>query len=161
MKLASGSALAFLSLLACATASRQDPAADIGTLGWTASLQQTQQRTGELAPTSQQKATGQVSLLPMVSAPGRMRVQLTISAPGNSSSTLRWAIFPGRCGSPALPLVGVESFPTIDVGSNGRGQVAGELPLRLESGGTYHVNVFKGRGMELSDVLTCGNLRQR
>lgn len=154
------SLLAAIAIGACASASGQGDV-DIGTTGWIASLQQTQQRTGELAPTSQQKATGNVSLLPSVATPGRMRIQLTLSAPSNSSSTLRWGIFPGRCGSSALPLIGIESFPAIDVGSNGRGQVAGEIPISLESGAAYHVNVFKGMGMELSDVLTCGNLRQR
>ena len=161
MRLVFVPAVAAIALTACATTSSQRDVAFGETTGWTASLTQTQQRTGELAPTGQQKATGTVSLLPSTAGQGRMRVQLTLSAPDNDSSTLRWGILPGRCGSSALPLIGIESFPTIDVGSNGRGQVAGELPITLESGAVYHVNVYKGRGMELSDVLTCGNLRQR
>ena len=161
MRLSLACVLAVTTLAACATASSQADVAGVGATGWTASLTQTQQRTGELAPTGQQKATGTVALLPITGTPDRMRLQITLSAPANSSSTLRWAILPGRCGSSALPLIGVESFPSIDVGSNGRGQVSGDIPLSLESGAIYHVNVYKGQGMELSDVLTCGNLRQR
>ena len=148
-----------VALLGCATSQSQPPAGGSGTGRWSANLQPTQQRTGELAPTGQQKATGTVLLTPSASDPSRMTVQITISAPANSSSTLRWGIYPGRCGSSALALAGIEAFPTIDVGSNGRGQVAGEIPIRLESGAMYHVNVFKGRGTDLTDVLTCGNLR--
>ena len=148
-----------IALLGCATSRSQSTADESGTGRWSATLQQTQQRTGELAPTGQQKATGSVLLAPSAADPNRMMVQLTISAPSNTSSTLRWGIFPGRCGSSALPLVGIEALPTIDVGSNGRGQVTGEIPVRLEAGAMYHVSVFKGRGTDVSDVLTCGNLR--
>ena len=160
MRLPLGFALGALVMLGCATASQQSAGGSPGTPRWSANLQQTQQRTGELAPTGQQKATGTILLTPTAADPGRMQLQLTVSAPSNTSSTLRWGIFPGRCGASSLPLVSIEVLPAIDVGSNGRGQISAELPLRLEPGSLYHVNVFRGRGTDISDVLTCGNLRQ-
>lgn len=160
MKLALASTLGVLAMLGCASAPQQSTGGSSGTPRWTATLQQTQQRTGELAPTGPQRATGTVLLVPTAADPTRMQLQLTISAPSNTSTTLRWGIFPGRCGSSSLPLVGIEVLPAIDVGSNGRGQIAAEIPVRLESGSLYHVSVFRDRGTDVSDVLTCGNLRQ-
>jgi hypothetical protein len=145
-------------LAACASSGASASAGD-GT-HWTGSLQQTMQRTGNLAPAAQQRATGTISAQESAIDSMRIQVRLSVSAPSNATSTLRWALLPGRCGTSTLPLLGYEQFPTIEVGSNGRGEVAIELPLRLRTGGTYHVNVYANRGTQLTDVLTCGNLRQ-
>lgn len=146
-------------LAACATRA-PEAGLDAGTPRWTGTLQQTTERTGTLAPVGQQRATGTIVLAQTAADSTRMRVRLTVSAPGDPSTTLRWAVLPGRCGSSALPLIGVEQFPTIDIGSNERGEITADIPLRLDGAGTYHVNVYRGTGTQLSDVLTCGNLRR-
>lgn len=89
----------------------------------------------------------------------RMRINLTISAPGHESSILTWAILPGPCGTASIPVLSYQQFPILEVGNNGRGQVSAELPMRLEVTAGYHANVYYRRGVEMSDVLTCSNLR--
>lgn len=125
---------------------------------WSGSLQPTQQRTGGLAVTGQNKAFGQVSIMPAEGNLRRMRVRLNVAVPTNSSTTYRWAVLPDRCGSGQLPLLGFEQFPLLDISTNGRGQVEAELPLELTASGSYHVNVYSG-GQQLDNVVTCANLR--
>lgn len=109
------------------------------------------------APTSQNKAYGTVHL--SQAGPGRTRVRLTVSSPIQNSTTLQWAIHTNRCGSGTLPIVGVERFQVIEVGTSGRGELDAEMPLTLPETGTFHVNVYLG-GQQLNNVLTCGNLRR-
>jgi len=129
-----------------------------GSVRWSGSLQPTQQRTGQIAPTGQSKAFGNVMLASK--GPERTSVSISLSTPLQNSTSLNWALLPGRCGSGAMPLVGIERFPVIEVGTNGRGQLNGEMSLGLPATGTYHVNVYWGTGQQLSDVMTCANLRK-
>lgn len=116
-----------------------------------------QQRTGAAAPSAQNKAVGSVFLA--AAGQNRTRIRLTVSASALASSSLQWAVLPGRCGAPALPLLPLERFPIIDIGTGGRGEVDTEMPFALPASGSLHVNVY-WRGQQLDDVLTCGNLRR-
>ncbi|MCR4340729.1 MAG: hypothetical protein NUW01_12680 [Gemmatimonadaceae bacterium] len=140
--------------------SSNDRAAAIAAAGipvrWQATLQATQQRTGGVAPTVRNRTTGYMYLSPAGSE--RTRVRLTLSTTGYDGSALRWAILPGRCGSDMVPIAPVERFPIIDIGANGRGELDMELAITMPATGQYHVNVYRGRGTQLSNVLTCGNL---
>jgi len=117
-----------------------------------------QQQTGGLGPTGQNKAFGNVRL--SSKGTSRTAISITLSTPLSSAASLNWAVLPGRCGTGSLPLVGVERFPLIEVGNNGRGQLDGEMSLELPQNGTYHVNVYWSSGQQLSDVMTCANLRK-
>jgi hypothetical protein len=110
-----------------------------------------------VAPTQRQKATGTVTLSPTRDG-SATEARITISVPEQQPMMLRWAVLPGRCGSGTLPLLSVEQFPTIEVGTNGRGEMRGTAPMALPSSGTYHVNVY-WQGQQLTDVMTCANLR--
>ena len=125
---------------------------------WSASLQPAQQRTGGLGPTGQNKTFGSVALKSIGSE--RTGISISLSTPLQNSTSLNWAILPGRCGSSAMPLVGIERFPVIDVSTNGRGQLNTEMSLELPTSGAYHINVYWSAGSQLSDVMTCGNLRR-
>ena len=125
---------------------------------WTGSLQPMQQRSGGLGPTGQNKAFGNVALSSKGS--DRTAISISLSTPLQGSSALSWAILPGRCGSGALPIVGIERFPAIDVGNNGRAQLDTEMALELPSNGAYHVNIYWAGGQQLSDVMTCANLKK-
>lgn len=160
-----------LGFAACATAT---PVADSGaaaspaspstsiqagqTIRWTGSLQPMQQRSGGLGPTGQNKAFGSITLSSR--GPDRTAISIQVSTPLQGSASLNWAILPGRCGSGSLPIVGIERFPVIDVGNNGRGQLENEMSLSLPTSGAYHVNIYWAGGQQLSDVMTCANLRQ-
>jgi hypothetical protein len=57
------------------------------------------------------------------------------------------------------PVLSVNEFPTIEVGSNGAGIVRGELPVGLNVRGTYHANVYwANRATDVSNVMMCANL---
>jgi hypothetical protein len=111
-----------------------------------------------MAPSEITKAYGTVLLTVAPGGTDRTRARLTLSAPVQSATELRWAIIPGRCGSNSLPVLGFDSFPVLEIGSTGRGQLDVEIPFALPNQGTYHVNVY-WRGQQLSDVMTCGNLK--
>lgn len=155
-------------LAACATAKPVDdtstpaPARSAGTsqsrIRWSGSLQPIQQQTGRLGPTGQNKAYGNVTLTSK--GPERIDISISVSTPLQGSNTLRWALLPGRCGTGSLPLVGIEQFPVIEVSSNGRADFNGEMSLALPESGTYHVNIYWAGGQQLSDVMTCANLRR-
>jgi len=117
-----------------------------------------QQQSGGLGPTGQNKAFGTVRLASRGAQ--RTAISLTVSTPLSSSASLNWAVLPGRCGTGALPLVGIERFPVIEIGNNGRGQLDAEMSLELPANGTYHVNIYWATGQQLSDVMTCANLRR-
>lgn len=129
-----------------------------GPVVWSGSLQPMQQQTGGLGPTGQNKAFGTVRL--SSKGTSRTAISITLSTPLSSAASLNWAVLPGRCGTGSLPLVGVERFPVIEVGNNGRGQLDGDMSLELPQSGTYHVNVYWSTGQQLSDVMTCANLRK-
>jgi hypothetical protein len=157
-----------LALAACASAKTSDTAgaapsssvavASGGQVKWVGSLQPIQQASSGLGPTGQNKAFGTVTL----SSKGteRTAISISVSTPLSGSTTLRWAVLPGQCGTGSLPIVGVERFPQIDVGNNGRGQLNTEMALSLPTNGSYHVNIYWANGQQLSDVMTCANLRK-
>jgi hypothetical protein len=157
-----------LGIAACATAKPAEtgttaaPSASVSAAGktirWSGTLQPTQQVTGGLGPTGQNKTFGTVTLTSKGSE--RMAAEISLSTPLQSSTSLNWAILPGRCGTGSLPLAAVERFPVIDVGNNGRGQLHAEMALALPESGAFHVNVYWGGGQQLSDVMTCANLRR-
>ena len=129
-----------------------------GSVVWTGSLQPMQQQSGGLGPTGQNKAFGNVRLTSKGTS--RTAISIQVSTPLSNAASLNWAILPGRCGTGSLPLVGVERFPLIEVGNNGRGQLEGDMSLELPTSGTYHVNIYWGSGQQISDVMTCANLRK-
>lgn len=140
-------------------ASSNDRAAAISAAGtptrWQTMLQATQQRTAMAAPTAQQKTTGSVFL--SEAGANRTRVRMTVSTDVRNASQMLWAIVPGRCGSGSMPIAGVQTFPVIEIGNNGRGELDMEIPITLPTTGTYHVNVYNG-GSQLNNVVSCGNL---
>ena len=151
---------ASLALLACATKSApRTSSSEPATQHWSGNFQPTQQRTGQLAVTGQNRAFGNVTI--GVTEGGnldRMRVNLSVAVPSSAGSSLRWAVLPERCGSGELPLIGFDQFPLIDVTTSGRGQVMADLPLVLAAASAYHVNVYSG-APSLENVVTCANLK--
>lgn len=132
--------------------------APAGAIRWTGSLTPTQQRSGGMGPRSQSRAFGSVSITAL---PGdsRSRAQVTVSGSSQNVS-LPWAVLPGQCGTGSLPLMNVNSFPVIEVGSNGRGELSSEIPLSMPAEGSFHVNVYWPGGQQLDEVMTCANLKR-
>ncbi|HEX2717508.1 MAG TPA: hypothetical protein VHM67_07485 [Gemmatimonadaceae bacterium] len=127
---------------------------------WSGTLNAVLSRPGNVEQMSTRaKTSGQVMLESVGSQMVRTRATLALTTPATSASDYRWAVFDGRCGTNSLPLLGFDQFPTVDVGSNGRGELTVEIPLALPSRGSLHVNVYR-RGQQLSDVEACANLRR-
>ncbi len=111
-----------------------------------------------MGPRSQSRAFGTVTL-EAITEGSRSKAEITVSG-SSQSVALPWAILPGQCGTGSLPLMNVNSFPVIEVGSNGRGQLSTELPLTLPTEGSYHLNVYWPGGQQLDEVMTCANLKR-
>jgi hypothetical protein len=126
---------------------------------WTGSFTATQERSGRLTPTVTRQASGTVRLRRSERDATRTSVSLVVTTSIQETAPLRWAVLPGRCGSAAIPLLGHEQFPPLEMGSAGRGQIEIDLPMELPQSGNFHVNVYSG-GRELEHVVTCANLRR-
>ncbi len=127
---------------------------------WTGNFQPMQTRTGDVKPTQRQNAYGTVELTVPRNRTTRTHVRLDVSAPATAGITsLRWGIYPGSCGSGAPPVFPIDVFPIMELSSNGKGSIDQEVAFEMPPSGRFHVNVLKGAGTQLTDVVTCANLR--
>ena len=101
---------------------------------------------------------GTVVLTPVPDQERRVKVELSVNT-SLTGAQIAWAVYEGTCGAPTPPVLAVNEFPTIDIGTNGAGVVRGELPIGLNVRGTYHANVYwSGRATDVSNVMMCANL---
>ena len=126
---------------------------------WTASLNPTQSINASAVSTQRQNAYGRVELTLSPDNPTLTDVKLVVSVQLGLES-VGWGLSQGRCGSGNPPVLPPSTFPAIQISPNGRGNVDTRLPFVLSESGTYHVNVFRGTGTQLSDVITCGEVRR-
>jgi hypothetical protein len=164
-------ALFSVAVCACATAPAvtPDPNSDAartqavleGAKRWTGTFNPTQSYTGAAVTTTRQKAYGSIELTVSPNRPTVSHVRLTVSVPVEPGLTnLGWAVHPGSCGSGTPPMMAPGTFPTIVLSANGRGSVDDDIAFTVPVSGVYHVNVFRGNGTQLSDVITCASLRK-
>lgn len=133
--------------------------AEAASMHWTGSFQPVQQQTGSMAPRGSSRVFGNVTLSQSPASANRTRARISVSTQLKDTRQLRWALVTGRCGSADIPVLGVEQFPEITMSSSGRGELDSEVPVLLPQKGNYHVNVFFSNGADLSDVMTCANLK--
>jgi len=101
---------------------------------------------------------GTILLTPVADQPGRVTIDLSVNT-SLSGTQIAWAVFEGPCNSPSPPVIAVNEFPAIEIGSNGNGTVRGELPMTLNVRGSYHANVYwTRRATDVSNVMLCANL---
>ena len=112
-----------------------------------------------MGPHRSNRTFGSVLLTAAPDAPSQLRAAINLSTQLTSTARLKWALVPGRCGSADLPVIAIEQFPEIIVSSNGTASANATVPYVLPRNGSYHVNVFWSSGADLSDVMTCANLR--
>lgn len=150
-----------LSALALACASAGAPSGITGDglapSRFSGTFQPQQQRTGAALPTAQIRASGTADFVPTADGM-RTRAMIQVSTAIQGGATVYWGIHPGRCGSGTTPIINFETFPQIELGGAGTGSLTTEIPILLQTGRTYHVNIFSG-GRGLNHVLTCANLR--
>ena len=104
-------------------------------------------------------AYGSITVTSQATTPPVTRVEVSVNAPVPSGTQVGWAIFPGGCGAPTLPVAGPHEFPTIEIGGNNNGSVRAAFQMALDPRGTYHANVYwASQVTDLNNVMMCANL---
>lgn len=130
-----------------------------GAIQYEGQFRPVQQNTGQMGMQTSQRIFGSARVI-YREATGRAQAFLEINTSASQSDLLTWSIASGRCNSGSVPLAPVSQFPTIELSSNGRGEVtASDLPLVMPRS-SYHVNVYRG-GETLANVIACANLSVR
>lgn len=139
-----------------ATTPITEPQAGVTT--WTGAFQPTSQRSGDVPRVAggSRRTFGSV-VLATVPGTSQTKVRLLFDAL-DGNMLLTWSVATGRCGSGTLPLRPPSTLPSIEIGSDGRGELDRAINLSLLRGGVYHVNIYRS-GQGLNDVLSCANLR--
>lgn len=128
---------------------------------WTGTLNPTQSYNATATASRRQNAHGRVELTVSPSSPTLSHVTLTVSLPTVPGlNILGWGLSQGRCGSNSPPVLSPSAFPPIHVSNSGQGNVNIKIPFILSETGSYHVNVYRGSGTQLSDVITCAQLKR-
>lgn len=124
---------------------------------WTANIQSVTQNTGAVQQTGRDRSYGSATWNVGASS-SLSNINLVFTYTGQER-TLAWAIVPGSCGNPALPVLPMSNFPELNIGGGGRAQVTTSLPLALPANGTYHIDIYRDRRGGADALIACGNLR--
>jgi hypothetical protein len=128
---------------------------------WTGSLNPTRSYNASAVASERQNARGRVEVTVSPSAPTLSHVILTITVPNQPGlDAVGWGVSQGGCGSGNPTVLSPSNFPPIPIATNGGGKIDVRIPFVIPDNGSYHVDVFRGSGSQLSDVLTCGELRR-
>ncbi|MEO7041564.1 MAG: hypothetical protein ABI035_04815 [Gemmatimonadaceae bacterium] len=127
---------------------------------WTASIQPTNQNSGQAAASRRTMINGEVSMVADKDYPLRTVVHITLGTPVTDAS-VSWALVPERCGTGGVPVLPVNAFSPIEVGPSGRGEVTAVIPFTLPTSGAYHINIYEAQRAELADVQACAQLTLR
>ena len=124
---------------------------------WTANLQSVTQSRGEVVQTTRDRSYGSATWTRGM-GPSLSNINVVFTYAGQER-TLAWAILPGSCGTPALPIIPMSNFPELNIGGGGRAQVTTSLPLEFPVSGTYHIDIYRDRRQGADALVACGNLR--
>lgn len=124
---------------------------------WTANIQSVTQSRGEVAQTTRDRSYGSATWT-HGAAPSLTNIDLVFTYTGQER-TLAWAILPGSCGTPALPVIPMPNFPELNVGGGGRAQVTTSLPIEFPLIGAFHIDIYRDRRQGTDALIACGNLR--
>jgi hypothetical protein len=124
---------------------------------WNANIQAVTQNTGAVQQTGRDRSYGSAQWT-MGPSSSLSNINLVFTYTG-SERALAWAILPGSCGNPALPVLPMSNFPELNVGGGGRAQVTTSMPLALPASGTYHIDIYRDRRGGQDALIACGNLR--
>ncbi|HJP85977.1 MAG TPA: hypothetical protein VJ852_08310 [Gemmatimonadaceae bacterium] len=162
-----------LSAVGCASAPAatppSEPNADRSATGtvypaqkrWNGTLNPTRSFNGTAVASERQNAYGRAEVTVSANNPSLSRVTLTVTVPNEPGLDVAgWGLSEGRCGSGNPPVLAPSMFAPIQLNSSGQGKVDATIPYVIPDNGTYHINVFRRGGTQLSDVITCGELRR-
>lgn len=128
---------------------------------WTGTLNPTQSYNATAVASRRQNAYGRVELTVSPGSPTLTHVTVTVSVPtGLSSDVIGWGLSQGRCGSGAPPVLPPATFQPIQLSASRQGNIDVKIPFIIPDKGSYHVNIFRGSGTQLTDLITCADLRR-
>jgi hypothetical protein len=128
---------------------------------WVGTLKPTQSYTSAATGGKRNNASGNAVLTVLPGSLTLTYVRLKISIPAEAAlGFVGWGLSQGRCGSGNPPVISPSTFSTIQLNSTGQGTVDAQIPFVIPDNGDYHVNIFKGTGTQLSDMITCADLRR-
>jgi hypothetical protein len=128
---------------------------------WKGTMRPTQSYNAAAVGSQRQNAYGGAELTVLASNPTLTHVTVNVAVPVDLGlGMIGWGIAQGRCGSGNPTVLSPSSFPPIQLNATGQGTVDAQIPFIIPDNGTYHVNVFRGAGTQLVDVITCADLRR-
>lgn len=143
------------------TASDRAPTVYPDSKHWKGTMRPTQSYNAAAVGSQRQNAYGNADLTVLASNPTLTHVELTVTVPVDLGlGMIGWGLAQGRCGSGNPTVLSPSSFPAIQLNATGQGTVDAQIPFVIPDNGTYHVNVFRGAGTQLVDVITCADLRR-
>jgi hypothetical protein len=124
---------------------------------WTGRIQGVTQSRGDVAQSTRDRSYGDFT---WSHGPSQSitNVNLVFNYAGQERF-LSWAIIAGSCGSPSLPIVPMSNFPELNIGTGGRTQVNGTIPVELPTTGQYHVDIYRSRQQSVDALVACGTLK--
>jgi hypothetical protein len=106
----------------------------------------------------QTRYSGKVDVAPSENGrEGVMKLEVRLSS-NKGSEALEWAMSPGRCGSPLLPLVPPSEVPPLEVRPGGDADLRYEGPLNMTANGTYHFDVLRN-GHSQANIVACADVK--
>jgi hypothetical protein len=128
---------------------------------WIGTLNPMRSYNATAVASQRQNAYGRVELTVSPNSPTLTHVTLTVSLPNEPGLDLAgWGLSDGRCGSGNPSVLSPSMFPPVQLSASGKGTVDAKIPFIIPENGSYHVNVFRRTGTQLTDVITCADLRR-
>lgn len=128
---------------------------------WVGSLNPTRSYNASAVATERQNAYGRVELTVSPASVTLTHVALKVSVPNQPGLDMAgWAVAEGRCGSGNPPVLSPSAFQPIPLNANGQGSIDVTIPFVIPDKSIFHVSVFRGSGTQLTNVLSCADLRQ-
>ena len=128
---------------------------------WTGTLNPRLSYNASAVASKRQNAYGHVEVTVVPSSTMLSRVTLTVAVPNEPGLDIAgWGVSEGRCGSGNPLVLSPSVFPPIQLNATGQGSVDAKIPFIIPDNGTYHVSVFRRSGTQLTDMITCAELRR-
>lgn len=126
-------------------------------LRWSGSIKPVERSMGVVGQVRPVMMNGTAVMIQDSADTSRSQIHIFLSSP-NSDQSVTWALLPDRCGTGSVPVLPVNNFQPVDVGSGGRGEASTTIPFAFPTSGMFHLDVYAGTRATLSDVIACADL---
>ena len=126
-------------------------------LRWAGAIKPVERSMGVVGQVRPVMMNGTVVMIRDVDDSSRSHINITLSSP-NANQSVSWALLTDRCGTGTVPVLPVNNFQPLDVGSGGRAEGSTTIPFSFPTSGTFHLDIYAGTRATLSDVIACADL---